>query len=191
MELSPWEANRRSASQEIPRLKVHYRLHKSLPLVTNFSPPLVSVLSQIYPSQVRVVTPCVVVGYQRFRGPCCHHNNIRRHNPEGLDLSLQRRESPRTCIRWIQSTPSQPTFPILSFTPRSSEWSLPFRFSSTDHVQSNRWQVFTEVMSVITKMSVRVFEPWKYWTDFDKIWYWKCALKISPEDLIFARNGLM
>jgi len=52
------------------------------------------------------VTPYgVVVGYQRLRGPCClylqseaawksetlvtHHNNIRRHNPEDLDLKSQ------------------------------------------------------------------------------------------------------
>jgi len=42
-----------------------------------------------------VVTPCsVVVGYQRFRGPCClhikgvlsYHNTTRHHNPEDLDL---------------------------------------------------------------------------------------------------------
>jgi hypothetical protein len=31
------------------------------------------------------VTPCsVVVGYQRFRGPCCLH--LQGHNPEDLDF---------------------------------------------------------------------------------------------------------
>jgi hypothetical protein len=46
-----------------------------------------------------VVTPCsVVIGYQRFRGPCflhlqgevSYHNTTERHNPEGLDFSFTR-----------------------------------------------------------------------------------------------------
>jgi len=43
----------------------------------------------------RVVTPwtwTIVVGYQRFGGPCClhiHQNTTWRHSPKGLDLNMQ------------------------------------------------------------------------------------------------------
>jgi hypothetical protein len=43
-----------------------------------------------------VVTPCsVVVGYQRFGGPCCFclHNITRHLKPEDLDLKHHRREN--------------------------------------------------------------------------------------------------
>jgi hypothetical protein len=63
-----------------------------------------------------VVTSCsVVVGYQRFRGPCClhlqgrarssemlvsYHNATGRHNSEGLDLNYCRSLSHASVFRW-------------------------------------------------------------------------------------------
>jgi hypothetical protein len=81
---------------------VYVQLFKPVPISRtdcytprNFTLTAVTFLVEVF----WVVTPCIVVGYQRFRCPCCLHlqggsmdrwnasyNTIRRHNPEDLDL---------------------------------------------------------------------------------------------------------
>ena len=80
-QISSWEANRFSASQEIPRIlwspKVHYRIHKCPTLIqinpVNASPSHYLILSSIYACVFQVVSFCQTSPQE----PCMHLSSIR------------------------------------------------------------------------------------------------------------------
>ena len=131
MQSPSWEANRFSASQEIPRIlwnpKVHYRIHKC--------PPPVPILMQ--PDSVHTPTSHFLK---------IHLNNIVPSTPVSQVVSFPQVSPPKSCVRLSSVLCVLHPIPISFFSILSPEFGLVF-LCTIVVITPRRWHLGAEIFS--------------------------------------------